>query len=194
MVLWIGLDDTDSLQGMCTTYLATELVSELTKDYDLIGYPRLVRLNPNIPWKTRGNGAICLRFSKGVGRGTVIGEIANQWIRSFARARGRDDPASVRDRVARLVEKRSEFRDPSTNPGFCILPEPPRAALYWKAVRRVVAKEEAIREIRTSRPDIRSALLPRRDPVGDAESRRGRLRERNGSALSVDVQQLRLRL
>ncbi len=148
MVLWIGLDDTDSLQGMCTTYLATELVSELTKDYDLIGYPRLVRLNPNIPWKTRGNGAICLRFSKGVGRGTVIGEIANQWIRSFARARGRDDPASVRDRVARLVEKRSEFRDPSTNPGFCILPEPPRAALYWKAVRRVVAKEEAIREIR----------------------------------------------
>ncbi|TLZ73059.1 MAG: hypothetical protein E6K14_06040 [Methanobacteriota archaeon] len=48
MVLWIGVDDTDSLQGMCTTFLATELVTELTKDRDLIGYPRLVRLNPNV--------------------------------------------------------------------------------------------------------------------------------------------------
>jgi tRNA(Ile2)-agmatinylcytidine synthase len=28
---------------------------------ELIDYPLLVRLNPNIPWKTRGNGAICLR-------------------------------------------------------------------------------------------------------------------------------------
>ncbi len=148
MVLWIGVDDTDSLQGMCTTFLATEIVSDLTRDYDMIGYPRLVRLNPNIPWKTRGNGAICLRFGKGVGRRTVIGQVANRRIRSFARARGPDDPANVRSRVARLVEKRSEFRDPSTNPGFCILPEPPRAALYWKAVRRVVTKEEAIRAIR----------------------------------------------
>jgi len=148
MVLWIGVDDTDSLEGMCTTFLATELVSELTKDHDLIGYPRLVRLNPNIPWKTRGNGAICLRFGKGVGRGIVVGQIGDRPVRSFARARGRDDPASVGDRVARLVERRSEFRDPTTNPGFCILPEPPRATLYWSAVRRIVTKDEAIGAIR----------------------------------------------
>lgn len=25
-------------------------------------YPNLIRLNPNIPWKTRGNGALCLRI------------------------------------------------------------------------------------------------------------------------------------
>ena len=43
MVLWIGVDDTDSLGGMCTTYLATELIRALTEEYDLIGYPRLVR-------------------------------------------------------------------------------------------------------------------------------------------------------
>jgi len=27
-------------------------------------YPYLVRLNPNIPWKTRGNGAVCIHFKK----------------------------------------------------------------------------------------------------------------------------------
>jgi tRNA(Ile2)-agmatinylcytidine synthase len=27
-----------------------------------IDYPSLIRLNPNVPWKTRGNGALCLRF------------------------------------------------------------------------------------------------------------------------------------
>ena len=67
MILWVGVDDTDSLQGMCTTFLATEIIRDLTEDFDLIGYPRLVRLNPNIPWKTRGNGAVCLRFGAGVG-------------------------------------------------------------------------------------------------------------------------------
>src|SRR2546426_152784 len=75
MVLWIGVDDTDSLRGMCTTFLAAELVHDLTEDRDLIGYPRLVRLNPTIPWKTRGNGAICLRFGRGVGPRILIGDL-----------------------------------------------------------------------------------------------------------------------
>ncbi len=26
-----------------------------------VDYPNLIRLNPNVPWKTRGNGALCLR-------------------------------------------------------------------------------------------------------------------------------------
>src|SRR6267378_7936099 len=102
MVLWVGVDDTDSLQGMCTTFLAAEIVHELTKDYDLIGFPRLVRLNPNIPWKTRGNGAICLRFGRGTGRRNLIGELENQPVWSFARAQGADDPECLRARIAHL--------------------------------------------------------------------------------------------
>src|SRR2546428_5254363 len=70
MVLWIGVDDTDSLRGMCTTFLATEIVRDLTGDFDLIGYPRLVRLHPNIPWKTRGDGAVFLW--RGRGRGNPL--------------------------------------------------------------------------------------------------------------------------
>src|SRR5438094_92344 len=85
MVHWIGVDDTDSLQGMCTTFLATEIVRDLTEDFDLIGYPRLVRLNPNIPWKTRGNGAVCMRFGEGVGRPFVVGSIAGRPIQAHSR-------------------------------------------------------------------------------------------------------------
>ncbi len=39
MVLWIGVDDTDTLQGMCTTFLLTEIVRDLTQDLNLIRYP-----------------------------------------------------------------------------------------------------------------------------------------------------------
>jgi len=59
----IGLDDTDSPKKGCTTYVATLLVEELQKlGAEFIDYPNLVRLNPNVPWKTRGNGALCLRI------------------------------------------------------------------------------------------------------------------------------------
>src|SRR3970282_1058864 len=71
MPLYLAVDDTDSRNGMCTTFLATELVRALSA-WDLIGFPRLVRLNPNVPWKTRGNGAICLRLGRGRGARVII--------------------------------------------------------------------------------------------------------------------------
>ncbi|MCJ7699028.1 DNA-binding protein, partial [Candidatus Bathyarchaeota archaeon] len=62
-ILHIGLDDTDSTRRGCTTYVAAVLVEELEKlGACFIDYPNLVRLNPNVPWKTRGNGALCLRI------------------------------------------------------------------------------------------------------------------------------------
>jgi tRNA(Ile2)-agmatinylcytidine synthase len=59
--LHIGFDDTDSPNGGCTTYVAALLVEKLSNmGVTFIDYPRLIRLNPNVPWKTRGNGALCL--------------------------------------------------------------------------------------------------------------------------------------
>lgn len=59
MKFWIGMDDTDSPNGMCTTYLAVLAIEELQKaGVEIIGFPRLIRLNPTIPYKTRGNGAV----------------------------------------------------------------------------------------------------------------------------------------
>ena len=61
--LSIGFDDTDSPKGMCTTYLGFKLVNLLKKENaEFIDYPRLIRFNPNIPWKTRGNGAVGLKI------------------------------------------------------------------------------------------------------------------------------------
>ncbi|MHA1916978.1 MAG: TiaS agmantine-binding domain-containing protein [Candidatus Ranarchaeia archaeon] len=61
--LHIGLDDTDGPQGNCTTYLATLLIEFLIENFseiEFIDYPNLIRLNPNIPHKTRGNAAISI--------------------------------------------------------------------------------------------------------------------------------------
>lgn len=62
----LGLDDTDSRLGHCTTHLGFRIVGDLLADgCTFRTYPRLVRLNPNIPFKTRGNAAVCLEFETG---------------------------------------------------------------------------------------------------------------------------------
>jgi tRNA(Ile2)-agmatinylcytidine synthase len=59
----IGIDDTDSDKGGCTTYTASVLFQELLgRGFKPSDFPWLVRLNPNIPWKTRGNGALAVHF------------------------------------------------------------------------------------------------------------------------------------
>lgn len=61
--LHVAFDDTDSRAGRCTTHLAFKVAGHLKKaGAKLVDYPLLIRLNPNIPWKTRGNGAVCLRL------------------------------------------------------------------------------------------------------------------------------------
>lgn len=57
----VGIDDTDSSKGSCTTYLAYRIATDLRPTVKIMAYPRLVRLNPNVPFKTRGNAAVCLK-------------------------------------------------------------------------------------------------------------------------------------
>lgn len=92
-MLHIAFDDTDSRMGRCTTHLAFTIVEQLKKmDAQLVDNPLLIRLNPNIPWKTRGNGAVCLRASvrdpgrvidyvrQAVENGSAIGSGANPGV------------------------------------------------------------------------------------------------------------------
>ncbi len=59
----MGIDDTDSRLGGCTTYTAAIIFEKfLKRGFTPHDFPWLVRLNPNIPWKTRGNGALALHF------------------------------------------------------------------------------------------------------------------------------------
>lgn len=99
MMLHIGLDDTDSPEGGCTTYVAAVLVERLLAlGAEFIGYPTLLRLNPNTPWKTRGNASVCLRLK------------LNESLYP-----------DVRNVVNELVDKYGEFSCENTNPGVVFL-------------------------------------------------------------------------
>ena len=56
---WIGLDDTDSVEGGCTTWEFHLLLSEIEESgFEINNAPRLVRLWPFAPERTRGNAAL----------------------------------------------------------------------------------------------------------------------------------------
>ena len=130
MKLHIGLDDTDSLEGGCTTYLASCLIELLYKlDFvRFLDYPNLIRLNPNIPWKTRGNGAVCLRL-----------EIPD-WAY-----------VEVREKTVSFFEKNFE-NDADINPGIVFLRgEVPEQIKNFssEALWRVVSLSKALRLVKT---------------------------------------------
>lgn len=79
-ILHIGIDDTDSPDGMCTTYLASQIINKFKdNNIELIDYPRLIRLNPFARFKTRGNGGVALKIlndSKAdLAKEIVLGEV-----------------------------------------------------------------------------------------------------------------------
>lgn len=105
----IGIDDTDSPRGMCTTYLGAMLVRRLARAKIPVREARLVRLNPNVPWKTRGNAAVCLEA---------------------------DGPVRDAFRLAcRTVEEYAEFGHENTHPGVVVSEEALPAAFYQDAVQ-----------------------------------------------------------
>jgi tRNA(Ile2)-agmatinylcytidine synthase len=62
LVVTLSFDDIDYLEGGCTTHFTgLFLINLLKRNYRLADYPGLVRLNPAIPWKTRGNAATFIR-------------------------------------------------------------------------------------------------------------------------------------
>ncbi len=143
---YIAVDDTDSVKGMCTTYLLTEIIRSFP-ELDVIGYPRLARLNPNIPWKTRGNAALSVRLGKGYGKGVKIGEIDGRDIIVYERGREEGDIEEIFSVVKGLVEELAFFDDEKTNPGLAVSLRRTSQSFYWKAVRRVVSLDEAIDEL-----------------------------------------------
>jgi tRNA(Ile2)-agmatinylcytidine synthase len=78
---------------MCTTFLAYKIVDLLKKqDIEFLDFPKLIRFNPNIPWKTRGNGAVSMK------------------IRT-------KNPSKIKNQIKKLVEKYSDIKN-GANPGL----------------------------------------------------------------------------
>jgi len=123
MPVWIGVDDTDSRKGGCTTYVAAVLARRLEEiGAKILGYPRLIRLNPNCPYKTRGNAAIA--------------------IKTDAEA---IDP--LRKIAIEVVEEYSEL-DEGAETGIAFLrgePDERLRSFYWRAVRELIPLEDAFR-------------------------------------------------
>ena len=148
--MYIGIDDTDSRKGMCTTYLALELVKEFGNELDLIGYPRLVRLNPNIPWKTRGNGAVCVRLGIGKGERKLIGELDGKPVYMWSEeakaggSKGRNVPSvrQVLKRVVAIIERYAHLDEKGTDSGIFVSKTRPPRSMYWKTVREVIRISE----------------------------------------------------
>ncbi|HYB79806.1 MAG TPA: tRNA(Ile)(2)-agmatinylcytidine synthase [Thermoplasmata archaeon] len=142
--IWLGIDDTDSPKGGCTTWVLSELLA-LARDegVDLIGEPRLVRLNPNIPWKTRGNAALAAQFGRGRGPRHRIGEAEGRPLWSYATgsslSAGRAE--EFVDHAWQRVLVSSRRGEPRTDPALVAVHHRLPAWLYYHAVREIVPVE-----------------------------------------------------
>jgi len=130
LTMHVGIDDTDSPRMGCTTYIAAILVEKLHKlGVSFIDYPNLVRLNPNVPWKTRGNGALCLRFRCNA---YLVEEIVEQ--------------------VIDVIEANSDIDYAGTEPGAVFLTRnsvPAEIRAFAKqTIQGIVKKSEAVKFIR----------------------------------------------
>lgn len=142
--MFVAVDDTDSMKGNCTTFLATEIIREF-QDFDLIGNPRLVRLNPATPWKTRGNGALVMRFGRGSGPRRFIGKIGDTDIFCYDRCTDYEpDPEMMRRRIIPHIQ---EHHEDDSNPGLLISRVKPSQAFYWNGVRTIMDRSAVDAEI-----------------------------------------------
>lgn len=143
--MYVAVDDTDSINGNCTTFLATEMISELCKDMDLIGHPRLVRLNPATPWKTRGNASLVMRVGRGKGKKTLTGSISGKEIFCYEGATLYEpDEEEIIKRIVPLISK---YNEPDSDPGLVVSRKKPSQSMYWKGVRTILDKSIAEDEI-----------------------------------------------
>jgi len=117
-IMRIGIDDTDSPEGMCTTYLGAVLARRLRQEGYSVSEALLVRLNPNVPYKTRGNAAICLEVEGDAGQ-------------AFALA-------------CACVEELADFSAAQTNPGVVVAERPLPPGFYHRAVTAFCTTGEAI--------------------------------------------------
>lgn len=95
----VGLDDTDSQEtGMCTTYAAALVAERLRREADVIRLC-LVRLNPAVPYKTRGNAALAVHTDA--------------------------HPATALEAGRDVINREAMVADDQTNPGLVVAPEDP---------------------------------------------------------------------
>lgn len=150
--MWIGIDDTDSRDGGCTTFICFEFVCRLYKTgYCLTRLPRLVRLNPQVPWKTRGNGAIAVEIAE---KGEEEISFAQRKNSMFFLDPDADDGNVNRAEVIGILEDvmegYAEFDAADTNPAYVVSSDQFPHDFYQQAVHELVEIEDAVSMIESS--------------------------------------------
>ncbi|WP_265107977.1 tRNA(Ile)(2)-agmatinylcytidine synthase [Halosolutus halophilus] len=125
----VGIDDTDSRErGMCTTYVAAQVAERLRRQGagetdGGVSRLLLVRLNPAVEYKTRGNAALAIHTDCDPDRAFEL----------------------ARDRLASLAETADE----RTNPGLVVADGGPEAVpddvreFTWRAIREQLTVADA---------------------------------------------------
>jgi len=116
-VFLLGLDDTDAPDGMCTTWLGAKLIRVFTDLGMNVIEAKLIRLNPTIKYKTRGNAAIALKI--------------------------KGDPSLAFKITCDYVSRYARLSCDKTNPGVVVTEKIPPVSFYRKAVTGYCSIEEA---------------------------------------------------
>ena len=131
----VAVDDTDSrTDGMCTTYVATLLAERLADADARVRRRLLVRLNPAVKHKTRGNAAVALHVDGGDAATTF--EHARDLVSELA---VHNDPRTSPGVVVADVDVAGDPFDPETSP----IPDAV-GAFARRALRERLALDEAL--------------------------------------------------
>lgn len=123
--VYVGMDDTDSASGMCTTYICCVIMDRLIScGFRVDGPPRLIRLNPFAPHKTRGNGAVSFKM--------VL--------------KSKKEVEQAKKIIQDMVGELAVMEDPKTNPGLIFYEGEITSELQdyaLQTIRTIVSQEEA---------------------------------------------------
>ena len=126
---WLGLDDTDHLDGGCTTHTLFQLIKELPPQY-VVSSQRLVRLYPFAKQRTRGNAAVAIEI-EGEDYTDLLTFLEAWWWEKIAPLKGN------------LTQSKTYHRQQSpTDPGMVWFEQQPSEEVYWNSVREEISIDD----------------------------------------------------
>lgn len=118
MIMWLGLDDTDSLEGGCTTLVFHDLLNALPCEH---GEPRLTRLWPFAAQRTRGNASLSVELYTD---DSIVEWLDKYWKNKILPLKGQMSKSD-----------HSQREQYPSDPGMTLFQEQPIEQYYWDAVR-----------------------------------------------------------
>ena len=126
---WLGLDDTDSLKGGCTTAVFFDLLQHLPEKV-IVGTPRLVRLWPFARRRTRGNAALAVELNT-PDVDILLAHLDAWWVEHVAPLKGTQQESVISSRPQHPA-----------SPGMVWFNEQPSPAVYFQGVRGELLLED----------------------------------------------------